>query len=81
MGTEAVLTSTHNLCFRAKIRGKKYTPVKPQFYIQKWGVRGCKLHGPVIMMLIEMVLLSTHNLYLRAKVKKLPLFAKRVSFR
>ena len=26
--TEAVLTSTHNLCFRAKIR-KKYTPYTP----------------------------------------------------
>ena len=27
---EAVLMSTHNLCFRAKIR-KMYTPVKPNF--------------------------------------------------
>ena len=29
-GCEAVLTSTHNLCFRAKIRKNKY-PCKPQF--------------------------------------------------
>ena len=28
---EAVLTSTHNLCFRAKIRKNEY-PCKPQFY-------------------------------------------------
>ena len=31
--TEAVLTSTHNLCFRAKIRKKMYTPVNPSFSI------------------------------------------------
>ena len=30
---EAVLTSTHNLCFGAKIRKKKYTPVNPSFTI------------------------------------------------
>ena len=29
---EAVLTSTHDLCFRAKIR-KMYTPVNPSFTI------------------------------------------------
>ena len=29
---EAVLTSTHNLCFGAKIR-KKYTPINPSFTI------------------------------------------------
>ena len=29
---EAVLTSTHNLCFGAKVR-KKYTPVNPSFTI------------------------------------------------
>ena len=31
--TEAVLTSTHDLCFRAKIRKKMYTPVNPSFTI------------------------------------------------
>ena len=36
---EAVLTSTHNLCFRAKIRKYVY-PFKPQFYYIKVGVRG-----------------------------------------
>ena len=37
--SEGVLTSTHNLCFGAKIR-KKYTPVNPNFtcYIKV----GCK---------------------------------------
>ena len=30
--SEAVLTSTHNLCFGAKKR-KKYTPVNPSFTI------------------------------------------------
>ena len=30
---EAVLTSTHNLCFRAKIRKKMNTPVNPSFTI------------------------------------------------
>ena len=29
--SEAVLTSTHDLCFKAKIRKKKYTPVNPSF--------------------------------------------------
>ena len=42
--SEAVLTSTHNLCFGAKIR-KIYTPVNPSFTIQKWGVRGSSLHA------------------------------------
>ena len=36
---EAVLTSTHNLCFRAKIRNKVY-PCKPQFYFIKVGCKG-----------------------------------------
>ena len=40
--TKAVLTSTHNLCFRAKIRTKAY-PCKRQFYNKKWGVRGSTL--------------------------------------
>ena len=37
--TEAVLTSTHDLCFRAKIRKKVY-PCKPQFYYIKVGCKG-----------------------------------------
>ena len=36
---EAVLTSTHNLCFRAKIRKNVY-PCKPQFYYMKVGCKG-----------------------------------------
>ena len=27
-----------------------YTPVNPSFSIQKWGVRGCSLHGLVFVM-------------------------------
>ena len=30
---EAVLTSTHNLCFRAKLRKKMYTPVHASFTV------------------------------------------------
>ena len=30
---DAVLTSTHNLCFRAEIRKIMYTPVKPSFTV------------------------------------------------
>ena len=36
---EAVLTSTHNRCFRAKIRKNVY-PYKPQFYCIKVGCKG-----------------------------------------
>ena len=46
---EAVLTSTHNLFFKAKIR-KKYTSVNPSFTLLKRGVRGSTLHGHVIIM-------------------------------
>ena len=44
-----VLRSTHNLCFRAKIR-KFYTPVNPSFTVIKWGVKGYKLQGGVSTM-------------------------------
>ena len=37
--SEAVLTSTHNLCFRAKMR-KMYTLVNPSFIIEKSVLRG-----------------------------------------
>ena len=48
---EAVLTSTHNLCFRAKIRKNVHVySCKPQFYYIKVGVMGYTLHGFVIMM-------------------------------
>ena len=40
--------STHNLCFRSKIR-KAYTPVHPSFTIYKFGVRGYKSHEHVIL--------------------------------
>ena len=38
-GAEAVLKSTHNQCFRAKIRKSEY-PCKPQFYYIKVGWKG-----------------------------------------
>ena len=37
---QAVLTSTHNLCFRANIRRKNEYPCKPQFYYIKVGCKG-----------------------------------------
>ena len=37
--SEAVLTSIHDLCFRAKIRENVY-PCKPQFYYIKVGCTG-----------------------------------------
>ena len=37
---EAVLTSTHNLCFIAKIRKLYIPPRKPQFYYIKVGCKG-----------------------------------------
>ena len=44
---ETVLTSTHNLCFRAKIRKQ----CKPQFYYMKvWCNWGLTLHGHVSVM-------------------------------
>ena len=38
--TEAFLTNTHKLCFRAKIRKIMHTPVNPSFTIQKMGCKG-----------------------------------------
>ena len=43
---EAVLTSTHNLCF-SKIM---YTPVTPSFTLKKWGLRESKLYKGVFVM-------------------------------
>ena len=47
------LMSTHNLCFRAKIREKNGYPCAHSFTIQKLGVRGYSLHGLVFVMLIN----------------------------
>ena len=44
---EAVLTSTHSLCFKAKIM---YTPCETQFCYIKWGVWRSSLHEHVILM-------------------------------
>ena len=40
---EAVLTRTHNLCFRAEIRKIMYTPANPIFYYIKVGFKGVKI--------------------------------------
>ena len=37
---DAVLTSTHNICFRAKIKKNNVYPCKPQFYYIKVGCTG-----------------------------------------
>ena len=47
---KAVLTSTHNLCFGAKIRKNRYTPAYPSFAMQKWGSMGYTCHGRVFLM-------------------------------
>ena len=39
---EAVLTSTHNLCFEQKYENNVY-PCKPQFYYIKVGFKGVKI--------------------------------------
>ena len=47
---EAVLTTTHILCFRAKIKKKNEYPCKPVFNYIKEGWKECSLHGHVIVM-------------------------------
>ena len=47
---EAVLTSTYNLCFGAKIRKIGIPLQTPVLLYKKWGLRGYSLHGHVFMM-------------------------------
>ena len=47
---EAVLTSTHNLCFGPKIRKIGIPQHTPSLTIQKCGLRGYPLHGHVFLM-------------------------------
>ena len=49
---EAVLTSTHILCFWAEITILMYTPVNPSFTIEKWVLRGSNLYRHVFVMLL-----------------------------
>ena len=49
---EAVLTSTHNVCFRAKLRKITHTH-KPLYYNIKVGERGYKSHGRVILVFLS----------------------------
>ena len=51
---EAVLTSTHNLCCRAKLRKNEYMYLcKPQFYYIKVGCKGSTIYGHVSMMIMH----------------------------
>ena len=45
----AVLASTSNLCFRAKIKKNVY-PCNPQFFYIKVGCKGYTFHGHVCIM-------------------------------
>ena len=47
---EAILTSTHNLCFWAEIRKVMYIPVNPGCTVEKWCLRGSKLYRCVFVM-------------------------------
>ena len=64
---EAVLTSTHNLCLRAKIRTEYHVyPCKPQFYRIKVGFKESTLHVHDSMMQpqvcgIKVINLRTHK--------------------
>ena len=79
MGTrcEAVLTSTHNLCFVAKIRKCVY-PSKPHFFSIKVGCKGvfvtrtCYPDVDTHFHIVKpaAVLTSTHTLCFRAKIRK-----------
>ena len=50
---EAVLPSTHNLCFLAEIRKIMYIPVNPSLTVQKWGLKGSKLYRCVFRDVVE----------------------------
>ena len=55
--------STHNLCFRAKIRKKRLPLYFPSFTIQKWSVRGYSLHGLVFVMMAKPLSLYSYCFY------------------
>ena len=68
--------STLDLCFRAKIRKKVY-PCKPQFYYMTVGVKGCKLHGHVIMMV--MIFFPSNFIFDKTGTKSLYLCSKNLN--
>ena len=47
---EAVLTSTHNLCFLSRNKKNNVYPCKPQFYYIKVGFKGSTLYRYVFVM-------------------------------
>ena len=71
--------STHNLCFRAKIRKNIY-PCTPQFYYIKVGCKGYKSHGHVILMtplmfaktgFLQIRLICYYNIYYNYEMKQI----------
>ena len=48
---EAILTSSHNLCFGTQIRKVGIPLHSPVFSIQKWGLNGYTFPGHVLLML------------------------------
>ena len=52
---EAVLTSTHNLCF-----GKIAIPLQTPVFL-KWGMRGYTLHGHVFLICLILFLLASSS--------------------
>ena len=73
---DAVLTSTHNLCFLAKIRKIMYRvyPFKPQFYYIKVGFKGVGLYRRVCVMFV-MYLAGVSNSYWLTVLETLVLVA------
>ena len=65
--THTVLTSTHNLCLRVKIR-----KILPQFYYLKVGCKGSTLHGHIRIMYIVKRIRSKRNISKRNKRRNLP---------
>ena len=59
---EAVLTSTHNLCFEAKIR-KIGIPLIPQFCYIKVGHEGYTFNGHVFLMNVTNMRWTEHDLH------------------
>ena len=59
---KAVLTSTHNLCFKAKKKKKNVYPCTPQFYYIEVGCKGSSLRGLLfVMATCTNVMLSTFD--------------------
>ena len=72
MGTrEVVLTSTHDLCFRAKIKKNVYS-CKPKFYYIKVGCKGVYIVRIVLVSMVKVLcnVSSYHFKYISTDVIK-----------